>query len=101
MTNDRSKLRESIMKGKSKTIDPLPDSFASEEEAGEFWDSHSTMDYVEYLEPVDDVIAIEAQIYEISVKADIFQRLQQKAQGLHEPIPIVVDQILRESLAMA
>jgi hypothetical protein len=45
-----------IMKSKNKSnerVDPIPDIFASEEEAGEFWDTHNTSDYEEYLEPVD------------------------------------------------
>ena len=46
-------LKGSIMKSKDKRIDPLPEAFSSEEEAGEFWDIHSTVDYEEYLEPVD------------------------------------------------
>lgn len=36
-----------------KKIEPLPEEFASKEEAGEFWDEHSTMDYAEHLKPVD------------------------------------------------
>jgi hypothetical protein len=35
---------------KKRPNDPLPDSFESEEQAGEFWDAHSTMDYQEHLE---------------------------------------------------
>jgi hypothetical protein len=35
---------------RNKTIDPLPDSFETEQKAGEFWDAHSTMHYQEYLE---------------------------------------------------
>jgi hypothetical protein len=50
--------RGDIMKDKNKIIDPLPETFTTEEEAGEFWDAHSTMDYKAYLEPVDDVIEI-------------------------------------------
>jgi hypothetical protein len=46
------------MREEDKTIDPLPDSFETEEEAGAFWDAHSTMDYQEYLEPSDDTIDI-------------------------------------------
>ena len=38
--------------------DPLPESFESEEQAGAFWDCHSTMDYQEYLEATDDTIDI-------------------------------------------
>ncbi len=44
--------KENTMESKNKTIDPLPDSFATEEEAGAFWDTHSTTDYIEYFEPV-------------------------------------------------
>ena len=36
----------------SKIVEPLPDEFASAEEAGAFWDVHSLADYTELLEPV-------------------------------------------------
>ena len=39
-----------------KSIDPLPDSFETEEEAGAFWDAHSTIDYEEYLEPLAELV---------------------------------------------
>ncbi len=86
------------MKNKNKTTDPLPNSFATEGEAGEFWDSHSTMDYVEDLEPVDDVIEIRKRVFEVQVQEDVFQRLQQEATSLHPSVPKVVDQILRKTL---
>jgi AbiU2 len=38
------------MKDKSNLKDPLPDSFETAEEAGAFWDVHSTADYQECLE---------------------------------------------------
>jgi hypothetical protein len=88
------------MKDTNKTIDPLPEAFATEEEAGEFWDAHSTMDYEEYLEPAEDVIEIRQRIFEVPVAEDVFQRLQQEAQSSHASIPKVVDQILRERLAL-
>ncbi len=88
------------MKKKNKILDPLPDSFATEEEAGEFWDSHSTMDYEEYLKPVDDVIDIRQRVFEVPVEEDVFQRLQQEARTLRQPIPEVIDKILRKTLAM-
>jgi hypothetical protein len=87
------------MKGKSKIIEPLPDSFATEEEAGEFWDSHSTMDYAEQFEPVNDVIKISKRVFEVRVEEDVFQRLQQEAKSLRQSVPEVVDQILRKTLA--
>ncbi|MGI9035441.1 MAG: CopG family antitoxin [Pyrinomonadaceae bacterium] len=89
------------MENKNKAKDPLPDSFASAEEAGEFWDTHSTMDYVEYLEPADDIIEIKKRILEVQVAEDIFQKLRQEAESAHESVPKVVDQILRKQLILA
>ena len=43
------------MKDKDKSHDPLPETFATAEEAGEFWDTHSTSDYKEYLESEDAI----------------------------------------------
>ena len=88
------------MKDTDKTIDSLPEAFTTEEEAGEFWDAHSTMDYEEYLEPADDVIDLRQRIFEVPVAEDVFQRLQHEAQSAHESISKVVDQILRERLAL-
>lgn len=44
------------MEDKNKSIDPLPDSFQTAEEAGAFWDAHSTSDYEEYLEPLVQLV---------------------------------------------
>jgi hypothetical protein len=83
-----------------KIRDPLPETFAAEEEAGEFWDVHSTVDYEEYLEPGEDEIEIRQRIFEVPVEADVFHRLQQEAQNLNESVSRVVDHILRERLTM-
>ena len=88
------------MENKNKIIEPLPDSFATEEEAGEFWDTHSTMDYAEYFEPADDVIEIKNRVFEVQVAEDVFQKLRQEAESLHESVPEVVDQILRKQLTL-
>ena len=88
------------MENKSKCIDPLPDSFETEEEAGAFWDAHSTSDYEEYMRPADDVIEIRERIFEVQVAEDVFQKLQQEATSLHQSVPKVVDQILRKELAI-
>jgi len=86
------------MKSTDKRIDPLPDSFETEEQAGEFWDAHSTMDYQEYLEPTDDTIKISERIFEVRVAEDVFKKLQQQASSLHQPLPKLVDEILRKEL---
>ena len=53
------------MSDKDKAIDPLPDSFETEEQAGAFWDTHSTMDYQEYLETSNDAIEITERVFEV------------------------------------
>jgi len=80
-------------------IDPLPDSFESEEQAGEFWDMHSITDYEEYLEPTDDTIELRERVFEVQVAEDVFKKLQEQAASLHQPVPKVVDEILRKELA--
>ena len=61
------------MSNTNKLRDPLPETFATEEAAGEFWDAHSTMDYEEYLEPGEDEIEIHERIFEVPVAEDVFQ----------------------------
>lgn len=87
------------MRNKDKTVDPLPDSFETEEKAGAFWDTHSTMDYQEYLEPTDDKIEISERVFEVQVAKDVFEKLQQEAASHHQTVPAVVDKILRKELA--
>lgn len=86
------------MANKKKAIDPLPDSFETEEEAGEFWDTHSAADYIEHLEAADDIIEIKNRIFEVRVAEDVFQKLRYKAESSHQSVPKVVDQILRKEL---
>jgi hypothetical protein len=87
------------MKDGDQKVDPLPDSFESEEAAGEFWDSHSTMDYQKHLEATDDTIEIRERVFEVEVAEDVFKRLQHEAESLHQTVPEVVDKILRKELA--
>lgn len=90
--------KENTMEDKNKSIDPLPESFETEEEAGAFWDAHSTSDYEEYLEPAEDVIEIRDRVFEVQVAGDVFQKLLKEALSLEQSVPKVVDQILRKQL---
>jgi hypothetical protein len=85
--------------GQTKKIDPLPESFESEQTAGEFWDTHSLTDYEEHLEAADDVtFEISERVFEVQVAEDIFKKLREQAALLHQPVPKVVDEILRKEL---
>jgi len=89
------------MPNKKKVIDPLPDSFANAEEAGEFWDTHSLADYEEFLEPADVVFEINERVFEVRVAEDIFDKLQHEARESHQSLPKTVDRILRKELSLA
>ena len=86
------------MEDKNRRVDPLPDFFETEEEAGAFWDAHSTSDYEEQMEPAEDVIDIRERIFEVQVAEDVFQKLLKEATSLQKSVPKVVDQILRKQL---
>ena len=86
------------MKDSDKTIDPLPETFDSEEAAGEFWDTHSAMDYQQYFEPTDDTIEIKERVFEVQVAEDIFKKLREQAASQDQPVPKIVDEILRKEL---
>lgn len=82
-----------------KNIDPLPDTFSSAEEAGEFWDTHSTSDYEDQLEPVDITIDIKRRHFEIEIDRESFLALNAYAKKVNKPVNILASSILKEKLA--
>ncbi len=81
-----------------KSIDPLPDTFSSAEEAGEFWDTHSTSDYEDQLEPVDMTIDIKRRHFEIEIDRESFLALNAYAKKVKKPIKTLASSILKEKL---
>ena len=88
------------MKNTSRRIDPLPDEFASETEAAEFWDTHSLADYEEFLEPVALEVQIERRHYAIEVDEQSFIALRTVAEKQHRPIKQLASEILKRELAV-
>jgi len=89
------------MPNKKNVTDPIPDSFATEEEAGEFWDTHSLADYEEFLEPADVVFDIKERVYEVLISEDVFHKLRHEAEASDQSVPTTVDRILRKELSLA
>jgi len=56
---------------KLKEIDPLPEEFASYEEAAEFWDTHDTTDYPDSFE----TIAVHSELRRRRYKVDIDEEM--------------------------
>lgn len=61
--------------------DPLPEHFASLEEAGEFWDTHDSGDYEEYFRDVECEFDIKRRVYLISLESDLYRKVKTIAQS--------------------
>jgi len=86
------------MANTNKQVDPLPSEFRSEEEAAEFWDTHSITDYEEFLEPVGLEVDLKKRHFEIEVDEDIFLALRDRAKKLRKPAKELVREILKQQL---
>lgn len=73
--------------GKNKRTDPLPEHFASIEEASDFWDTHDAGDYEEYLRPINEEFEVakelpQAVLLEHSLSDELKKIAQQKGVSL-------------------
>ena len=82
-----------------KVREPLPEAFTSEEEAGEFWDSHSTSEYEEYLEPADVKIDIQHRRFEIELDRETFLALNAYAKKANISVKNLASSIIKECIA--
>ncbi len=81
--------------------DPLPEDFGSEDEAAEFWDSHSLADYEESLEPVDVEVDLKRRHFEIEIDERVFVALATRAKEMHRSVQDLASQLLSRSLVSA
>jgi len=81
-----------------KDRDPMPHQFVSEEEAADFWDTHSLADYEDFLEPVDVEVDLRKRHFEIEVDERTFQDLVVRAKETHVPVRDLVNRILNRGL---
>ena len=71
-------------KNKKRKIDPLPEEFNSLEEAGEFWDTHSSADYEEYMKEVHFEVDLKRRVHEVRIAEEVLREVRKIAdqQGL-------------------
>ncbi len=81
--------------------DPIPEEFGSEEEAADFWDTHSFADYEELLEPAEVDVDIKKRRFEIEVEESVFRGLAKQAKTAHTSVKDLASQILKEKLVTA
>ncbi|MBA4389248.1 MAG: hypothetical protein C0404_14840 [Verrucomicrobia bacterium] len=89
------------MKRTNKQMDPLPKSFASYDDAGDFWDSHDLTNYLDQLEKVKADIQLKGRRFEIEVDADVASRLLKRAKKERVPVNTLASRMLRRDLAVA
>jgi len=63
-----------------KQRDPLPEHFNSIEEAGEFWDTHDSGDYEDYMQDVECEFEINRSVYRVSLDSDLYRKVTAIAQ---------------------
>jgi hypothetical protein len=86
--------------------DPIPTTFASYEEAAEFWDTHDTTDYVRPMVG-DDFKTIEVHTefrhrhFEIELAEDVIVALPRKAKRQGVSLERLANDILREQVVAA
>ncbi len=86
---------------KKKHVDPIPEEFASYEEAAEFWDTHDTTDYPDAFRTVSVMTKFRARHYEIEIEADVAKALRAQSQQRGVPISRLASDLLRQQLAMS
>lgn len=68
-----------MAKSRKKQVDPLPDQFQSLEEAGEFWDTHSSADYEEYMKTVQFEVDLKRSVREVRIADQVLREIRKIA----------------------
>lgn len=84
-----------------KRIDPIPDTFSSLEEAGEFWDTHDTMDYPDAFQTVEVTTERRNRYYEVEIDMSVAQALRDKARQQGVSTNDLATKFIRQQLAAA
>lgn len=79
--------------------DPLPDNFTSLETFWEFWDTHSSADYEDLMEPVETEIALATEKMYCPIARDVLQQVRTKAHQQGVSTETLVNLWLQEKVA--
>lgn len=89
------------MRAKKKALDPIPEAFASYEEAAAFWDTHDTSDYPEAFTAVPVKAELRRRRYEVEIEQELLGVLRKQARKKKIPMKRLVNDMLRRQLARA
>ena len=86
------------MKNTNEKKDRLPEEFSSYEEAGKFWDTHDSTDYLEYMTPVEVDACLFSRHFEIDVDEEVVRALEERAHSKHISASKLANELLRKEL---
>jgi len=81
-----------------KQIDPIPEEFATYEDAAKFWENHDTTDYPGVFRTVRVVGKLRNRHYEIPVAPDVVRLLQTRARKRRISLGHLASDLLRRQL---
>jgi len=80
---------------------PIPENFRTLEELWDFWDTHSTADYPEFLEPVKMMVRLKKRAHLFRVSDDLLSPLRRRVRRQGITIEALVNRWIRERLRKA
>lgn len=83
---------------KNKKKDIIPEEFDSCEEAGKFWDTHDSTDYLDQMTPVKVDSRLEKRRFEIEIESDVQKALSERAELEHVTATKLANELLRKEL---
>lgn len=82
-----------------KRVDPIPKKFASIEEASDFWDTHDSGDYEEYMRPINEELEVaEILSQAVPLEHSLLQELKTAARQRGVSLETLVNLWLKEML---
>ncbi len=86
---------------KQKKRDPLPDEFPSLEAAGEFWDTHDSGDYEEYMIPVPSDTDLSPDAHHVAITDRLMRQVRKLASRQGVPAETLINLWVSEKVTAA
>ncbi len=83
---------------RGKPSDPIPEEFATCEDAAKFWDAHDTTQYPDAFRKVKVVSELRHRYYEIPIAPDVAEALRVRARRRGVSVARFTDELLRRNL---
>lgn len=78
--------------------DPIPEHFATLEEAAEFWDTHDLADYWSMTELVDADIDLQQRVYSVALDLELADKLLHEARRKGVTVDALIQAWLHEKI---